>query len=165
MTFEQSPYAALDRLICHARHLLISFDGPIRGASPGNPPAPHIIDVLAACRESGRSAAVISTTPAEEVRAYLDAHDLSAQITVIAAYIDQAASALEASATDCAVITNSPSDIEAAQAAGVPVIAYVKTPDDADHMVSAGASVYVYSMSDVALSLEFAHFAYEPRRR
>jgi phosphoglycolate phosphatase-like HAD superfamily hydrolase len=83
MTFEQPPYAALDAIIRQALHLLISFDGPIRSAATGNP-APHISDVFTACRESGRSAAIVTSTPLAEVRAYLDAHDLPPYSTVIA---------------------------------------------------------------------------------
>jgi beta-phosphoglucomutase-like phosphatase (HAD superfamily) len=162
MTFGQPSSAALDAVIRQARYLLISFDGPIRSVKTGSPtdsttaavpPAPHIHDVLAACRESGRSAAVISTTPLVEVRAYLDAHDLSTQITVVALSIGEASSALEASPTDCVAITSSPSDIEAAQTAGVPAIAYAKTPDDAEHLAQAGACTFVYSVMDLALRL------------
>lgn len=118
-------------------------------------PALHPLcqQALTACRESGRTAAVISTTPPAEVRTYLDAHHLSTQITVVAPSIAEGASALEASLTNCAVITSSPSDSEAAQAVGVPAVAYAKMPDDANRLVSAGANAFVYSMMDLALSL------------
>jgi len=56
MTFGQSPHATPDRVIRQAQRLLISFDGPIRSVSTGQP-APHINDVLITCRESGRSVA------------------------------------------------------------------------------------------------------------
>jgi beta-phosphoglucomutase-like phosphatase (HAD superfamily) len=153
VTFEQSPHAALDQIIRQARHVLISFDDPIRSAVTGNPAA-HISDVLTACRESGRSAAIVATTtPVAEVRAYLDAHDLPPYSTFIAPSIGVAVSAFEASPTDCVAITSSASDIEAARAAGVPAIAYAKTPDDADHLLSAGARAFIYSMTDLALRL------------
>jgi beta-phosphoglucomutase-like phosphatase (HAD superfamily) len=153
MTFEHSPHATLDAIIRKARYLLISFDGPIRSASTGNPPAPHINDVLTACRESGRSAAVVTTTPVAQVRAYLDAHDLSTQIMVVAQSIGEATATLEASPTDCVAITSSQSDIKAAQAVGAPAIAYAKTPDDAEYLVHAGAGAFVYSMADIALRI------------
>ena len=159
MTFEQSPYAALDAIIRHARHLLISFDGPIRSAITGNL-APHISDVLTACRESGRSAAIVTTTPLAEVRDYLDAHDLPPHSTILAPSIAEALSALEASPIDCVAVTSSPDDIEAARAAGVPAIAYAKTPDCADHLLTAGAKAFVYSMIDLALKLR--SFTQEP---
>jgi beta-phosphoglucomutase-like phosphatase (HAD superfamily) len=162
MTFGQSPLAALDRIIRQAQYLLISFDGPIRSMDRGNPahstdaaapPAPHIYDVLTACRESGRSVAVISTTPVAEVHAYLAAHDLSSQITIVAASIGEAASAIETSPTDCAAITSSQADIRAARIAGTPAIGFARTPQDADHLVEAGAVALVYSMADIALRL------------
>ncbi len=153
MTFGQSAHAALDQIIRQARYLLISFDGPIRSANPGNPPAPHILDVLTACRESGRTVAVVSDTPAAEVQAYLDAHNLSTQIVVVATSVAQAANAYEAVPTNCAVIMSSTSDIRAAQTAGIPAIAYAKASGDADKSIEAGASAFVYSLMDLALKL------------
>lgn len=91
-------------------------------------PAPYIYDVLAACRDSGRTAAIVTTTPVPEVRAYLEGHDLSTQITFVAASIVEVTSTLEASPTDCAAIASSPTGIEAAQAAGITAIAYARTP-------------------------------------
>jgi phosphoglycolate phosphatase len=155
MTSGQSPDATLAEIIRQAQHLLISFEGPIRRMKAGFP-APHMQDVLIACSESGRSAVVISTTQAAKVNAYLDAHDLSPHITLVAPSISEAVSALEASPGDCVVVTSSPSDIEVAKAAGVPTIAYAGTADDAEHLVHAGASTFVYSMMDLALSLRLS---------
>jgi beta-phosphoglucomutase-like phosphatase (HAD superfamily) len=143
----------LDEVICQAQYLLFSFDGPIRSADTGNPPAPYVHDALVACRESGRSAAVVTRTPSTEVRAYLDAHDLSGLITVIAASIPEAIRALDASPTDCVAIAKSLSDKEAARAAGAPHIAYAKTRDDADRQADTGASAFVYSLAEVTLRL------------
>jgi phosphoglycolate phosphatase-like HAD superfamily hydrolase len=156
MTFGQSPHATLDAIIRKARYLLISFDGPIRSISTGNPPAPHISDVLIACRESGRPVAAITTTPAAEVRAYLDIQDLSTQTMIIAPSIGEAVRTLGAPPTDYVSITSSPSEIEIAKAAGIPSIAYAKTLDDADHLVHAGANAFVYSMTDIALRLRLS---------
>jgi len=153
MTQSQSMHAQLDEVLRQVQHLLFSFDGPIRSPDTGNPPAPYIHDALAACRESCRSAAIVTTTPLVEVRAYLEAHDLPPHSTVIAPSIGEAASALEASRADCAAIASVQSDIEAAKAAGVPAIAYARTPDDAEHLVRAGASTFMYSMMDLALRL------------
>jgi phosphoglycolate phosphatase len=130
-------------------------------------PTPYIPDVLAACRESGRSAAIISTNSSAAIHAYLAMHDLANQLTIGAArtgpdpsilppsphLIDRAAAALNASPAECAVISSAPHDIQAARAAGVPSIAYAKTPDGAEHQVHTGASAFVYSMADIALRL------------
>jgi phosphoglycolate phosphatase len=131
------------------------------------PHTPYAHDVLAACRESGRTAAIISANSQAAIHAYLTAHDLTSQFAAVAArtgpdplifppsphLIDQATVALSAWPAECVVIASAPSDIQAARAAGVPSIAYAKTPDDAEHQVRAGASALAYSMADVALRL------------
>jgi phosphoglycolate phosphatase-like HAD superfamily hydrolase len=162
MPLGQSPHAALIAIIRQARHVLISFGGPIRrlnaamttdSASPSDPPVSYAHDLLAACRETGRSVAVISTSPDAKVRAYLDARDLSTQVTLVAPSIGQAVTALDASPVDCVLITSSPSDIADAKAAGVPTIAYAKTRDNAGHQAAAGATTVAYSLADLALTL------------
>ena len=158
MTFD----LALDSVIRQARHLLFAFDGPIRSmdkAKPAEstavtaPTSTYLFETLAACRESGRSVVVISANSPSDIRAYLDAHNLSTQATVVAASIGEAASTLEASPADCLVITSSLADIEAARVAGAPSIGYARTPDDAAHLVDAGAIAFVYSMAALALRL------------
>ena len=151
--------SALDSAIRQARHLLFAFDGPIRSTDAGmpadstTPTAPYIHEALAACRDSGRSAVVITPKPLIDVPAYLDAYDLFTQVTVIAASISDAVSSLEAPSADCLLITSSPADIKAAQALGTPSLGYARTPDDSTHLVGAGAITFVYSMADLALTL------------
>jgi beta-phosphoglucomutase-like phosphatase (HAD superfamily) len=153
-----TPDPALDAAIRQARHLLFAFDGPIRiaysekPADPTTPTAPHIHEALAACRDSGRSVVVIAPKPLIDVNAFLDAYHLT-QVTIIAASIGDAVSTLEAPPADCLLITSSPADIKAAQTAGLPSIGYARTPDDAAHLVNAGASSSVYSMANIALGL------------
>ena len=159
MTDEPSSLAALDAVIRRARHLLFAFNGPIRStdtgepADPNAPTAPHIHEALAACDESGRTASVICRKPPIDVPAYLDAHDLFTQITVIAVSVADAINFLEASPDRCLLVTCSTADIKAAQAAEAPSIGYARTPDDTAHLVDAGATALVYSMADVALRL------------
>lgn len=100
------------------------------------PPAPYAHDVLAACCESGRTAAIISANSPAAIHAYLTAHDLASQFAAVSArtgpdplilppsphLIDQATVALSARPPECVVIASAPSDIQAAQAAGVPSI-------------------------------------------
>jgi beta-phosphoglucomutase-like phosphatase (HAD superfamily) len=157
-----TPDPVLDAVIRDARHLMFAFDGPIRSADKAKaadstaataPTSAHLHETLAACRESGRSAAVISANSPTEVRHYLDVHDLLTQVAVVAVSIGEAASTLEASPVDCLLVTSSPADIEAAQVAGAPSIGYARTPADAAHLVDAGATAFVYSMADVALRL------------
>jgi phosphoglycolate phosphatase len=151
--------AALDTAIRKARHLLFGFDGPIRRTDAGGPldsetpTAPYIYEAFTACRESGRSVVVISPKTEIHVPDYLDAHDLFEPITVIAISVADAIKFLELGSADCLLITSSPADIEAARAAGVPSIGYARTPDDAAHLVDAGATASVFSMADLVLSL------------
>jgi phosphoglycolate phosphatase len=156
-----TPDRALDAVIRNARYLFLAFDGPIRSvdkvepadSAAAAPVSAYLSETLAACRESGRSAAVISSSSPAEARRYLDAHDLLNRVAVVAASIGEAASTLETSAVDCVIITSSPADIEAARAAGTPSIGYARTPDDAARLVDAGAATFVYSMADVALRI------------
>jgi beta-phosphoglucomutase-like phosphatase (HAD superfamily) len=153
---------ALDAAIRQARHLLFAFDGPVRSVDKAKSIGSGVVtalnsaylnDAIAACHDSGRSVAVISANSPIEVHDYLNAHDLSTQVAVVAVSIGEAVSTLEAAPVDCLLITSSPADIEAAQAAGTPTIGYAQTPDDAAHLVDAGATAFVYNMAVLALSL------------
>jgi beta-phosphoglucomutase-like phosphatase (HAD superfamily) len=157
-----TPDSALDTAIRQARYLIFAFDGPIRSVDKAKladsaaitvPTSAYLHETLAACQESGRSAAVISTNSPTDVRNYLDAHDLSTQVAVVAASIGDAVSALEALPVDCLLITSTPADIEAAQATGIPIIGYARTPDAAARLIAVGATACVYSLADIALEL------------
>ena len=152
----------LDAAIRQARHLLFAFEGPVRSADKAKSigsavdtalSSAYLHDALAACHESGRSVAIISADSPIEVHDYLNAHDLSTQVAVVAVSIGEAASTREAAPVECLLITSSPADIEAAQAAGTPTIGYARTPDDAARLIDAGAAMFVYSMADTALSI------------
>jgi beta-phosphoglucomutase-like phosphatase (HAD superfamily) len=151
--------SALDAAIRQARHLLLAFDGPIRNAEAGKPAnsttptAPYIYEALAACRASGRSAVVMSPMLRTDIPAYLDAYDLFTQVTLIALWITDATTELEASPADCLLITSSAAEIRAAQAEGTPTIGYARTPVDAAPLADAGATALVYSLADLVLSL------------
>jgi hypothetical protein len=95
--------------------------------------------------------AVICTAPSAEVLAYLDAHDLFTRVTLVAKSISDAIAELEASPSECAFLTSTPTDAEAAQAAGVSTIAYAKTYDDAECQAAARATIVIYSLADVTL--------------
>ena len=104
-------------------------------------PTPYVNDVISACRDSARSVAVISNNSEKAVRAYLAAHDLDSQIDLIAArtscdpamlkpsphLIEQAASKLHTSASACALVGDSLTDIESARRAGAFSIGYART--------------------------------------
>ena len=139
---------ALDVAIRQARHLLFAFDGPVRGVDKAKSIGSAVVtaltsaylhDALAACHESGRSVAVISADLPTEVHDYLNAHDLSTQVAVVAVSIGEAVSTLEAAPVDCPLITSSPADIEAAQAAGTPTIGYAGTRASASRTSSSSS--------------------------
>jgi beta-phosphoglucomutase-like phosphatase (HAD superfamily) len=155
--------AALDAAIRQSRHLLFAFDGTIVRTDTGNPvdsatpTVPYIYEAFAACRESGRSVVVISPKQEIHVPNYLDAHDLFTQITAIAVSVADAINFLEIAPDNCLHVTSTPADIKAAQIAGIPSIGYVRTTDDAAHLVDAGAVAFVYSMADLTVSLRARH--------
>ena len=88
-------------------------------------PTPHVNDVISACRDSGRSVAMVSNNSEKAVRAYLATHDLDSQIDMIAArrswdpailkpsphLIDQAVNKLHTSASACVVVGDSTTTI------------------------------------------------------
>jgi len=158
--------AALDAAIRQAHHLLFAFDGPIRRIDTGSPldsespTAPYIYEAFAACRETGRSVVVVSPKSEVDVPNYLNAHDLFDPVTVIAISVADAIKFLELVPADCLFITSSPADIEAAQAARVPSIGYARAPDDAAHLVDAGATASIFSMADLVLSLRAHRLAF-----
>jgi beta-phosphoglucomutase-like phosphatase (HAD superfamily) len=133
----------LGAAIRQARHVLFAFDGPIRSVEAGRsrdsttPTAPYIHEALGACRDSGRSAVVITPKPLIDVPAYLDRFDLFTQVTIIATSISDAVSTLEAPPTECLLITSSLADIKVAKLAETPSIGYARTSDDAAHLVEA----------------------------
>jgi beta-phosphoglucomutase-like phosphatase (HAD superfamily) len=151
--------AALDASIRKSRHLLFAFDGPIRRTDAGSsldaatPTVPYVYEAFTACCESGRSVVVISPQTEIDVPNYLDAHDLFKPVTGIAISVADAIQFLELTPADCLLVTSSPTDVAATQAAGVPSIGYARTADDAAHLADAGASVSVFSMADLVLSL------------
>jgi HAD superfamily hydrolase (TIGR01509 family) len=127
-------------------------------------PTAHLPDVLAACRESARSVAVVSNNSEQAVRWYLAEHGLDAVITVVAArsgnvperlkpsphFVEAAAAQLSAKPSDCALVGDSASDMRAARAAGSPGIGYARTPGEHGYLAAAGAATVVSSLADLA---------------
>jgi phosphoglycolate phosphatase len=130
-------------------------------------PTPYAHEVLAACRDSARPVAIISNHSAAAVRAYLVLHDLYGQIRFVVTrtgpdpavlkprpgLIELAVTGLDTQSSECALVGGSPTDIQAAHAAGVHSIGYARTPRDADDLVDAGAGTIIVSMADLALRL------------
>ena len=127
-------------------------------------PTPGLTDVLSACRESGRQVAIVSNNSACAVRTYIDIHELTGQIGVVAArtghdpailkpssyLIKRAASELGTVPSACAMIGDSPSDIAAARSAQASSIGYTATPGGTQQLLAAGADAVITTMADLA---------------
>ena len=130
-------------------------------------PAPYADEVLAACRDSGRTAAILSSHSARAVSSYLSAHDLAGQIHHVIApgnyppghlqtsphLIEDTVRAVGATPAECALITASITGIEAARTTGAHSIGYATTPDTSEHLTAAGARSVIPSLADLTLRL------------
>ncbi|MGC4855903.1 HAD family hydrolase [Micromonospora sp. DT4] len=127
-------------------------------------PTPYGREVIGAARQAGMSVAVVSNNSAGSVTAYLAAHRLAEYVSPIIgrAYADpdrmkpspepilQAISAIGQPASRCVLIGDSLSDIEAARAAGVPVIGFANRPHKGEAFWAAGADAVIVSMNTLA---------------
>jgi phosphoglycolate phosphatase len=130
-------------------------------------PTPYIHEVLAGCRESGRTVAVVSNNGARAVNTYLDRQGLSDGIRLVVArtshdpallkpsphLIDKAVHALDAEPAATALVGDSITDIEAARSAGIASIGYANKPGKYERMTQAGAGTVITSMADLAVWL------------
>lgn len=130
-------------------------------------PTPYIHDVLAACRESGRTVAVVSNNAERAVRTYLVRHGLDDRIGHVFArtshdpallkpsphLIEKAVQALNADPTATALVGDSITDIEGAHLAGIASIGYANKPGKFERMSAARAEAVIATLADLALSL------------
>jgi beta-phosphoglucomutase-like phosphatase (HAD superfamily) len=130
-------------------------------------PGAYIHEALAACRDSGRTAAIVSRHSADAVRAYLDQHSLGDQIrhfTAVSGYppghlqtrshlTEETVRALGSKSADCALITASAAGIDAARKTGTHTIGYPTTPSTSQNLTAAGATCIVQSLADLTLRL------------
>lgn len=130
-------------------------------------PTPYVHEVLAGCRETGRTVAVVSNNSARAVSAYLDRHSLSDGVALVVArtshdpallkpsphLLEIAVQKLAADPAATAFVGDSLTDIEAAHRAGIASIGYANKPGKQDRMTQLNAGAVITSMSDLALSL------------
>jgi myo-inositol-1(or 4)-monophosphatase len=136
-------------------------------AIPGAITAAYLDDALAACRDSGRSAAIISQCSAAAIRAYLTASGLAESIQHIFApgsyppghleprhqVIANTIQALGAQPDRCALVTASADGIETARSTSTQLIGYAATPSNSDRLTAAGATCIIPSLADLTLRL------------
>lgn len=130
-------------------------------------PTPYIHEVLDACRQSGRTAAVVSNNGSRAVNAYLERQGLSDSIRLVVArtshdpallkpsphLIETAVRALDADPAATALVGDSITDIQGAQRAGIDSIGYANEPGKYENMTQARAGTVITSMADLALWL------------
>jgi myo-inositol-1(or 4)-monophosphatase len=136
-------------------------------ASPQAVTAAYLDDALAACRDSGRSAAIIGQCSAAAIRAHLTASGLADSIRHICApgsyppghletrhqVITDTIQALRAQPDQCALVTASAAGIETARSTGTQLIGYATTPTTSDRLTAAGATCIIPSLADLTLRL------------
>lgn len=130
-------------------------------------PAAYIHDVVTACRESGRSVAVISRYSADAVRDYLTRRSLIGGIGLIVARtghtpdqfepdappFEQTLTALNAEPATCALVTAAAARIQAANRAGTHTIGYATAPGMREALTAARAETVIASLADLVLIL------------
>lgn len=127
-------------------------------------PTPGSIEFLRACSGTGRRVAIVSNNSAPAVTRYLDRLGLAQLVTHVEgriaerpwlmkphrALLDRASEALDAVTSSSVLIGDSLTDLEAAQAVGMPCIGYANRPGKAEALAAAGAVAVVDSMADLA---------------
>jgi HAD superfamily hydrolase (TIGR01509 family) len=130
-------------------------------------PTPGAKAVLCACRTSGRPAAIVSNNSTAAITAYLELHALGDVVRVVAGrtspdpgllkpnphLVLTALRTLGAQATDCVLVGDSETDIEAARAVGVRCIGYANKPGKRARLAGAGADAVIEDMNDFAHQL------------
>lgn len=127
-------------------------------------PTPAAAAVLRHFNESGRPVVVVSNNSAVSVRAYLDQHDLARYVTGVSSRTEpdpnllkphphllrRAAEILGLHIRDCAMVGDSSTDIDAAHAAGAPLIAYANKPGKRERFERLGPDAIIDDMAELA---------------
>jgi beta-phosphoglucomutase-like phosphatase (HAD superfamily) len=127
----------------------------------------YVHEALAACRDSGRTSAIIGPQSPKAVHDYLEKQGLYDQTGCVVTpgshppghlmtldyVVESALRALEATPVECALITASPHGVETAFAVGAQPIGYARTPADHERLPDAGATCIISSLADLTLRL------------
>ena len=126
-------------------------------------PAGYVHEVVAACRESGRSVTVVSRHSAAAVRSYLTSHGLAHQVKHVIArtsgrlqptsgLVEEAIRRLGPPST-CALVTVSAEGIQAARSSRAHTIGYARAPGMRERLTAADAETVIPSLADLVLRL------------
>ena len=121
------------------------------------------VDVLRALTETGRSVAIVSNNSEQAIRVYLDRHKIGRFVAAIAGrtspnvallkpsphLLHEAMNALAATPDDSVMVGDSASDIDAARAAGVAVIAFANKPTKRQDLALLQPDAIVSRMHDL----------------
>ena len=130
-------------------------------------PTPGAVEALRAANASGRAVAVVSNNSAESVQRFLELHELQGYVTRIVGRptgqpqlmkpnpfpLITAAERMHMDVTNCTLIGDSLTDIQAAHTAGATVIGYANKPHKADLFAEAGANAITDDMHAIADAL------------
>jgi HAD superfamily hydrolase (TIGR01509 family) len=119
----------------------------------GATPTPYAREVIVAAHHAGRPLAIVSNNSEPAIAAYLAAHRITSYIGHITGRVYAqpalmkphpwpiltALTALAAQPAACVMLGDSPSDIQAAHAAGMHTIGYANKPGKAQRLAHAGA--------------------------
>ncbi|MFI9747996.1 HAD family hydrolase [Streptomyces sp. NPDC052494] len=142
-------------------------DAEIRAVGVAGGPTAGAVEALTAARIAGRRVAIVSNNSADCVHAYLSARGLSGAVEAVVGRpalrpelmkpsphpLLEAAAILGVSPERSTLVGDSVTDIEAARAAGAGSIGFANKPGKEEALTSAGASVVVADMSDIARAL------------
>jgi phosphoglycolate phosphatase len=125
-------------------------------------PTAHAADLISAWRHAGRAVAVVSNNSAAAVETYLAGHGIDVDRVVARTSPDasllkpspylvtSAIRALGAEPEACALVGDSPSDIAAAQTAGMSTVGYANKPGKRQRLSDAGADFIIDDMHALA---------------
>jgi len=127
-------------------------------------PTPGAADFLDACRQTGRTVAIVSNNSAPAITRYLDRGGIAALVAHIEGRIpaspdlmkphplllQRAIHALDASTEVAMLVGDSTTDFEAAQAIGVRGIGYANKRGKAEALARAGAAAVVHNMTELS---------------
>ncbi len=130
-------------------------------------PTPQAREVILACHRTRRRVAVISNNSQAAVERYLAAHRLAEHVDVIVGRTEpdpgllkphphlvlRALDALGSDPATCALVGDSISDIQAAQATGTTSIGFANKPGKAERLQGAGADTIVTTMAELHSAL------------
>ncbi|MFW6639915.1 HAD family hydrolase [Nocardiopsis algeriensis] len=153
-------YQVAPQFHVHAERLL--RDAEVRSVLEAKP-GPGAVDFLEACKETGRTVAVVSNNSPESVTAFLDLHDLNGYITSVHGrektspdfmkphpyLLKNALQALSFSAEKCLMVGDSTADIKAAHTIGVPAAGYANRPGKTSLFEQLGSEIIIHHMEEL----------------